>query len=596
MNKKSKKIIAVLVAGLMLVMTFAEVPAVFAEEGDAEQPVVTEPAEEQGEDLLEAPTENEEEIPQVIVDPDTEQEEPAVEETEDPEDVEQEPEEDEAGLKLEETTPTKEPLVIGETTIYPRLYIKVDQPYYKNYNGNITVKLDLRWCKYYSPDKTKAKTDPERDPRAEDQYQALVDDGWEFTYSILKKDGTPVHENLPYDQVINFEGQKLKLGKSPASYYMAIKAVRGEEVVEASSRTRYIAFTFPSAPKSVKTKVNNKNNNVTITWKKDSKATEYCIFRSTNGKISSKPIARTKKNVAKYVDKGLAGGKTYTYFVKTVKEIATGGSTPLVVSGKSKAAKAKVTKVYLTDSIRPIRWIAKVNYDATLYSSAACSSSVGSLDKGDKVYVVAKSPKKIPQGAHPSKFQIELKNKDGKVVKKGWVKYGPIRAVKGEVAYSPKKKKGLDWTAEKKEKFVNKKKYSSPTKYLCWVNTYTQRVNIFKGKKGHWKLYKSYRVTSGAFYHLTVLSAKQTIHRRMIKRTRVFVGSKTGRTYYMRYLSFFSKGNSFHSQCWATAGNRQINRVNANLQPGTKGCMRMHLDEAKWIYTHIPMRTRVVTY
>ena len=47
------------------------------------------------------------------------------------------------------------------------------------------------------------------------------------------------------------------------------------------------------------------------------------------------------------------------------------------------------------------------------------------------------------------------------------------------------------------ESFVNNSNLSSKTSYLIWVDTQSFKVNIFTGKKGNWKLTKSYSCSIG---------------------------------------------------------------------------------------------------
>ena len=49
-----------------------------------------------------------------------------------------------------------------------------------------------------------------------------------------------------------------------------------------------------------------------------------------------------------------------------------------------------------------------------------------------------------------------------------------------------------------KQNFVNNRGYSSNTQYLVWANLATQKVNVFQGSKGKWKLIKVFRCASGA--------------------------------------------------------------------------------------------------
>ena len=54
-----------------------------------------------------------------------------------------------------------------------------------------------------------------------------------------------------------------------------------------------------------------------------------------------------------------------------------------------------------------------------------------------------------------------------------------------------------DYTEEQKVDFVNSMGYDSKTEYLVWVSLYTQKVNVFKGYKGHWELEKCFDCASG---------------------------------------------------------------------------------------------------
>ena len=46
------------------------------------------------------------------------------------------------------------------------------------------------------------------------------------------------------------------------------------------------------------------------------------------------------------------------------------------------------------------------------------------------------------------------------------------------------------YSKEEAEAFVNKKGLTSSTSWLVWVNTYTQKLYVFKGSKGKWKIQK----------------------------------------------------------------------------------------------------------
>ena len=135
----------------------------------------------------------------------------------------------------------------------------------------------------------------------------------------------------------------------------------------------------------------------------------------------------------------------------------------------------------------------------------------------------------------------------------------------------------LDYTTQAKEDFVNKKKYSSKSKYLVFICHYTQRTYIFKGKKGHWKQIHNFRIAGGKASTRTPLGKFKVIRKRWHSPTSSAM-----------YVTYFTKGgNSFHSR---PAGLYTIGR------PVSNGCVRMYTNDAKYIYKTIPKKTTVISY
>ncbi|MBR2547336.1 MAG: L,D-transpeptidase [Eubacterium sp.] len=661
MDKKSRRIIAAIMTGLMLMMSFAEVPAVFAA-GEAGDEPAMELQDEAGASGVEGP--------EVGVDEQGTPETPGTTEGE------EEPAEEKADygkvtdavnqanavnrdqytadsiakldaavaavvydlpvsrqlevdamaqaitdaiaalVKKDPSEPVIErnPMLIEGNYYYIRFYTTTNNnDYYKNMEGKTKVKLDGRWYqgKITDVDGTKYVTDG--GTRAESDVNALVKKGWKFDYFIKATNGTTADPSddeyiTPEDSPLTFDqiGQKgknkgynLKVENGKA-YYLEVKATspNGEQVT-CNSLDRIVRYMFIDAPENVKVKCDDDDNRATLKWKKVDKAIGYAIYISTNGKCPSKPTKYTKNT--EYT-KALAGPKTYTFFVKSVfynKAATTGG-----VGGTGKGHEIKTVSAackgddtvkikgrILDTGIRTIKWYAKAKYTAPLYSNSGCSKKKGTLAKGTKVYCIGKYPSHLPRGAHPTRYKIQFTNKKGKTVT-GYIRYGTVKHVSGEVAY--KGGKAYDYSEAVKEDYVNEKGFSSSSKYLIWMNTYTQRVNIFTGKKGHWKLLRTDRCTSGEYYHYTGLGSKYKIHRHQETRIRNFINSTS--KYYYKKLSYFSKGNSFHTPCWRLDNNKSVNHVKSNLQPGTKGCVRMTVPAATWIYNNIPLGTKVITH
>ncbi len=143
----------------------------------------------------------------------------------------------------------------------------------------------------------------------------------------------------------------------------------------------------------------------------------------------------------------------------------------------------------------------------------------------------------------------------------------------------------LKYNTSQKLAFVNG--YKSSTKFLIWISLYTQEVNIFKGKKGKWKLIKTYPCTAGS-------------HLRRTPQGVFKVGRKEKRwNYYNRYLSYitrFKGRNAFHTRIHrkkAYGGGYYYPELGA---PGSNGCIRLYDKDAKYIYQKIPKRTTVISY
>lgn len=443
---------------------------------------------------------------------------------------------------------------------------QVDSKAYKNVINKFKVKFTAKWDD-------------------ENKYNQLISNGWSFSYKLVDQDNKVIYSNFSYE-----DGYTYVVTSDTKEYKLVATAKKGSTTVDVSSDNMIDAFTFPDKPVNAKAKCPKKDNTVTFTWKAVSNAAYYYVYRSKKSKKPSKPYK--KVSGTKFKDQNLSGKQVYRYYVQAVYEGKNGGNDYATASSLSKVAKVTVNK-FLTQEIKPIKWKAITRKATKLYKRAGGGGSNGRIRKGTKVQVVKKVPKVVKQGHVPRWIKVKVM-KNGKAVKTGWIRFSATRGVRGIVAY--KNRKALDWGESKKVNYVNKKKYSSKTKYLIWVSTYTQRVNIFKGKTGKWKLIKSHRCVTGTFYQPTSISSSRRIVSRKPRRVRNFLNSTS--KYYYTHLSFFAKkgGPSFHTVCWALGTKRLVNRIKPNCQPGTKGCVRCPTSDAKWIYKNIPLGTKVVVY
>lgn len=146
-----------------------------------------------------------------------------------------------------------------------------------------------------------------------------------------------------------------------------------------------------------------------------------------------------------------------------------------------------------------------------------------------------------------------------------------------------------DYSKEVKNAWVNLKGYSSKTQYLVWVNLTYQRVNIFSGSQGNWKIIRQALCGSGKAGTPTPRGVYTTSY----KQSAWNYGS-----YYCGPIVRFngSSGYAFHSRLeyWPMNSDRYYDaRIGF---PISHGCLRMYNDDIWWMYNNIPSGTTVVVH
>lgn len=130
-----------------------------------------------------------------------------------------------------------------------------------------------------------------------------------------------------------------------------------------------------------------------------------------------------------------------------------------------------------------------------------------------------------------------------------------------------------------KENFVNKRGYSSKTKYLIWINQYTCNTTIFKGSKGKWKMVRSMICVIGKGS-----DSGGTTPVGVYKLCRRDYAYGMPRVYFT-WNSSKGWGNSFH---------RRINSVTRG--PASHGCIRLGDSDLSYLVNHCKLGTTVVSY
>ena len=213
---------------------------------------------------------------------------------------------------------------------------------------------------------------------------------------------------------------------------------------------------------------------------------------------------------------------------------------------------------------------ATVKYATGLYSSHTDTALTGYMT------TVPANTQVTYETYYGTRFaRIRLTN--GKV---GWVDYNAIR-ISGSQFYTTR-----DYSTAIKECWVNEvHNYSSSSKYLIWISLYTQKVNIFIGSKGNWKLYKACPAATGSNTTPTLVQ-NTTIKYRSTR--------WNYEAFYVDKISLFDyQGRAFHSlpkNFDGTIYNPTIGR------PASHGCIRMRDEDCGFIYTQVPVGTTVIVY
>jgi len=147
--------------------------------------------------------------------------------------------------------------------------------------------------------------------------------------------------------------------------------------------------------------------------------------------------------------------------------------------------------------------------------------------------------------------------------------------------------KNHDYEDGVKTAWVNYKGYVSKTEYLVWISIAYQRVNVFTGSAGNWKLDRSFIVGTGAPGHDTPVGVFKVIGRS--------AAGWTTKEYTVKPVIFFNTyAYGFHSRLYYP---KTTKIKDAGIgYPISHGCIRMYDEDVAWFYDNIPTGTTVVVY
>ena len=211
---------------------------------------------------------------------------------------------------------------------------------------------------------------------------------------------------------------------------------------------------------------------------------------------------------------------------------------------------------------------------------------------------------KLPEQSGKFKFKFVWSNSD-------WSKWGVLRAASAtnSATFSPRElgltsgrcdlyvdvtypdgtvhtKSTSIWLGDEFEMTWRAQQYYSNTNWLILADTTNNHVAIFSGSRGNWRLQKYWVCSSGAPTSPTV-TGEFTVGNKGYS-----FGEEHGYSCY--YWTQFRGAYLFHSvKYYANTRNIMDGRLGVNI---SAGCVRLDIDNAKWIYDNIPRGTKVVVY
>lgn len=126
--------------------------------------------------------------------------------------------------------------------------------------------------------------------------------------------------------------------------------------------------------------------------------------------------------------------------------------------------------------------------------------------------------------------------------------------------------------------------YSSTTPYIILMNRSTHKVGVFQGWQGNWNCIKYWDCSDGKSSTPTVMGVFKVGSRGY------YFDSGNARCF---WWTQFYNDYLFHSVLYNKNGTLQDGRLGMAL---SHGCVRLQIDNAKWIYDTIPSGTTVVVY
>lgn len=381
------------------------------------------------------------------------------------------------------------------------------------------------------------------------------------SYQVYMKTGSSgTYKRVTTTKNTTYTKSGLKNGQT---YYFRIRSVRtvGSKKYYSTSYSKVVSA--KPVVKSTSPPTNFKayqacNSKVYLSWSAASNATGYAIYKYDTSTKKYKLIGTTKST--SYTVSGLTNGKSYKFKARTYRKVGT-------VTRYS-------TKYTSVVTVTPQKLSSSVSSVHTAYFSATVKSTVTATpaNSSSKKQTVKKGAK-VTVISYGTICKVKLTN--GQQV---YIRYSNLNFK--SILYTTK-----SYSKTLKQDFVNQRGYTSKTKYLIWVSTYTQEYSLFTGSRGKWTLIRTAKVSTGRTSNPTAA--------RVCSITKKATGWYYEDGTYQAPVVYFYSLNAFHSRLHNSDGSIADATIG---KPASSGCVRMYDADIQYIYKYCPIGTTVVIY
>lgn len=394
--------------------------------------------------------------------------------------------------------------------------------------------------------------------------------------ATIKKGGT-----------VSYTDKKVTLGKSYTYKMRAYRSISGKTHYSSWSKTCTQKAQVATPTLTVKSA---SYQSLTLSWKKVSGASGYVIYRRDASKGSYKKIATISSgNTVSYTDQKKTFQKKYEYKITAFRKVK--GKAYYGSASKAVTAAPTLGRVSLDSGTTPYL---KNHLLCWKKVSGASGYEIYRKDQGKSQLI-----KRITQAT-----TLKWKDDQIEVGKEYTYQIRAYRTVNGKRVYGSFSKEhkrtaygwryvnGYKLYYDKNGKIVQdvRKLVGKQSSYVIKVNKKQNIVTVY-AKDGN----RGYIIPVKAFICSTGKSTITGTYYTPVKyRWRALFGNSWGQWSTRIHGSFL-----FHSVCYKKANDKYSLNVTEYNKLGTTasmGCIRLTAEDAKWIYDHCALKTKVVIY